>query len=51
VPTTESIRKKYASQLAGATPEKKVEIQEQMAQELRRSATTLSHQPSAQTLW
>jgi hypothetical protein len=49
--TPESIEKKYAGELAGASPDQKHQIRARMAEELLRRAKTESHKPSVYTLW
>ena len=51
VVTTESIEKKYASELANAGPDEKRKIRERMVEEFLRREKMLNHKPSAGTLW
>ncbi|HEX3889795.1 MAG TPA: hypothetical protein VHX90_03000 [Verrucomicrobiae bacterium] len=46
--TSESIEKKYAKELAVASPAQKAQIREQMAQDFLRQQ---NHKPSPGTLW
>jgi hypothetical protein len=49
--TPESVEKKYAAELAGASPDQKHQIRARMAEEYLQHAKTESHKPSASTLW
>ena len=49
--TTESIEKKYAEELAAASPDEKGQIRERMAEEYRRLSKNAGHKPSPGTLW
>jgi hypothetical protein len=46
--TSEAIEKKYAKELAAASPAQKTQIREQMAQDFLRQQ---NHKPSPGTLW
>lgn len=48
---SQSIEEKFAKELAAATPEKKREIYERMADEAMRHKKMLGHKPSAKALW
>jgi len=48
---SESVEKKYASELANAGPDEKEKIRERMAKESLRCEKALNHKPSAATLW
>jgi hypothetical protein len=49
--TMESLEKKYATQLAQASPDEKSKIRERMADEHRRLSKNADHEPSPGTLW
>jgi len=49
--TSESIEKKYAKQLAKASPAEKKEIYQRMSDEIEKRRKMADHQPSAKTLW
>lgn len=49
--TSETIEKKYAAELAAASPAQKVRIREQMVEEYSRRAKIENHKPSTGTLW
>jgi hypothetical protein len=46
-----SIQKKYAKELAAASPAQKTQIRERMAEEYRRLSKNEDHKPSPGTLW
>jgi hypothetical protein len=48
---SQSIEENFAKELATATPEKKREIYERMADETMRHRKMLDHKPSAKALW
>ena len=49
--SSESIEKKYATELAKADPAQKFKIRERMVQEYLRRGKIEGHKPSAATLW
>jgi hypothetical protein len=49
--TAESIEKKYAVELATASPAEKLQIRTRMVEEYSRRATIENHKPSTGTLW
>lgn len=49
--TSESIEKKFAAELAKASPAEKVQIRERMAEEFLRREKIKDHKPSPGTLW
>jgi hypothetical protein len=49
--TAESIQKKYAEALAGASPVQKLKIHAQIMKEKWRGAKAESHKPSPGALW
>ena len=49
--SSESIEKKYAVEMADASPDEKRKIHERMADELEQRKKALSHKPSPGTLW
>jgi len=49
--TTESIEKKYAAELAGADPARKLQIRKQKVEEFLRLQKIKAHKPSPGTLW
>ena len=49
--TSESIEKKYAAELAKASPVEKNQIRERMTEEFLRLSKNEGHKPSAGTLW
>jgi hypothetical protein len=51
VVTSESIEKKYAAELASASPAEKVQIRARMGEEYSRRAKIENHKPSASALW
>jgi hypothetical protein len=49
--TSESIEKKYAAELAKASPIERNQIRQRMAEEFLRFSKNEGHKPSAGTLW
>jgi hypothetical protein len=49
--TSESIEKKYAKELAAASPAQKAQIRERMVEEYSRRSKIENHKPSPGTLW
>jgi hypothetical protein len=48
--TPDAIEKKYAEELANASPDEKSQIRERMVEEYRRLSKNIGHQPSPGTV-